>query len=288
MSTAMSSPRLTDGIPTLEFRSEATSAARQRLLLKDLIAGIGLWRLVVTLSWLDIRLRYRGSILGPFWLTLSTAVMITAMGILYATLFKLVVKDYIPFLALSIVLWNFISAVTSEGCGCFLENEGLIRSVRMPFSVYVARCVLRNIVVLGHNVVVIVGVFLVFQVPLHAMALLAVPAGALWVIDALAICAILGALCARFRDISPIVASVMQIAFFITPVMWKPELLQPRTQEVLPLNPFYSLIEIMRGPLSGYLPGAVVWASAIIFSALLVLCAWLLLSRVRGRIAFWV
>ena len=54
-------------------------------------------------------------------------------------------------------------------------------------------------------------------------ALLALPGLVLWLLDSLAVCLLLGALCARFRDIPPIVGSVMQMAFFISAVIWKPE-----------------------------------------------------------------
>jgi lipopolysaccharide transport system permease protein len=118
-------------------------------------------------------------------------------------------------------------------------------------------------------------------------ALLALPAMALWLLDALALATLLGGLCARFRDIPPIVGSLMQMAFFVTPVIWKPELVGAK-QWMLPFNPFFSLLEIVRGPLLGEVPGAVVYVSALLWSGVLCAIAWLLFARVRGRIAFWV
>ena len=53
-------------------------------------------------------------------------------------------------------------------------------------------------------------------------------------------------------------------------------------------NPFFSLLEIVRAPLLGHIPGPVVWFSALGYSVLLWVVAWLLFVRVRGRIAFWV
>jgi lipopolysaccharide transport system permease protein len=126
---------------------------------RDVRDGLAQWRLVWTLAWLDIRLRYRGSLLGPFWLTISTGAMVLAMGGLYALLFRLEVRDYIPFLALSLVLWNYLGTLVSDSCIAFTTNEGLIRSVRMPFTLYAARIVVRNVVVLAHNALVVVAVF---------------------------------------------------------------------------------------------------------------------------------
>ena len=113
------------------------------------------------------------------------------------------------------------------------------------------------------------------------------PALVLWLIDSLAVGVLLGAVCARFRDIPPIVASVMQMAFFITPVIWRPSLIGDE-QWMLPFNPFFTLLEVLRGPLLGEMPSVEIYVSAVVSS--LVLCggAWALFARVRGRIAFWV
>jgi lipopolysaccharide transport system permease protein len=273
--------------PTLDLDPDPSFAARQRMALRDLAKAVRLWRLCTTLALLDIRLRYRGSMLGPFWLTLSTAVMVGAMGVIYGTLFRLDLREYLPFLAVSQVLWSFLASTTQESCFVFTVAEGMIRSVRMPFSLYSARIVLRNLIVLGHNLAVIVGVDLVLWTLPGREALLALPAMALWLLDALALATLLGGLCARFRDIPPIVGSLMQMAFFVTPVIWKPELVGAK-QWMLPFNPFFSLLEIVRGPLLGEVPGAVVYVSALLWSGVLCGIAWLLFARVRGRIAFWV
>jgi len=154
------------GRTSLVMLSDLSSANRTRLALLDLMDGLRQWRLAVTLGWLDIRLRYRGSVLGPFWLTLSTAVMVAALGVLYSTLFKMELHDYLPYLALSLVLWGFLSTLVTEACTSFQQAEGMIRSMRMPFHLHAFRVMVRNVLVLGHNVVVIVVVFGVGRVSL--------------------------------------------------------------------------------------------------------------------------
>jgi lipopolysaccharide transport system permease protein len=118
-------------------------------------------------------------------------------------------------------------------------------------------------------------------------ALLALPGLLLVAVNAFAVALFLGMLCARFRDIAPIVASVMQLAFFLSPVLWKPELLAER-QVWLPLNPFYVVMETVRGPLVEGGASAVVWLSAVLYTALACAVAFAFFVRFRGRIAFWV
>jgi lipopolysaccharide transport system permease protein len=207
----------------------ATGAgAKARAAFGDVAETLQLWRLVWKLSFLDIRLRYRGSMLGPFWLTLSTGVMIGALGFLYAGLFHTDIHTYLPYLSLSLILWNFLSALTAEGCTCFTVSESMIRASRMPLTLHAARVVIRNFLVFAHNIVVVVVVFAVMRKMPGAQSYMIVPAFVLWFIDGFAICLLIGAFCARFRDVPPIVGSIMQIAFFVTPILWSPAVLQHR------------------------------------------------------------
>jgi homopolymeric O-antigen transport system permease protein len=270
----------------LELKGDRSRGVLRELALRDVADGLRLWRLAVTLGWLDIKLRYRGSMLGPFWLTLSTAVMIGALGVLYAALFHMDIHNYLPFLALSQVLWAFLSTIISDGCVSFTASEPLILSIRMPLSVHALRVLVRNLLILGHNVIVIVGVDLWYSVWPGAVLPLAIPGLVLWMLDAFALCLLLGAIGTRFRDIPPIVASIVQIAFFITPIIWKPEQLGAHAW-VLPYNPFFALIEIVRAPMLGYVPSTMTWVMAVVFSLLLLVITWQLMVRARGRVPFW-
>ncbi len=257
---------------------------------RDLRATLRLWRLVWTLSLFDIRLRYRGSVLGPFWLTLSTTIMIAAIGFLYARLFHQQIDHYLPFLTVSLILWNFISTVTADGSTCLTQAEGMIRAMRMPHSLHAARVVMRNILVFAHNVVVIVGVLVIFRMWPVASVLTILPAALLWCVDSFALSLLLGMLGARFRDTPPIVASMMQIVFYLTPVIWNPAMLMHHgiAMVLVRLNPFYSLLEIMRGPLLGEKVEPVAWLVACGYSVILIVLAGGVFARARGRIPYWV
>ncbi|MEA2745855.1 MAG: lipopolysaccharide transport system permease protein [Acetobacteraceae bacterium] len=272
----------------LNLRADMTPATRNRWAMADVAGGLRLWRLAWALGWLDIRLRYRGSMLGPFWLTISTGVMVAALGVLYSTLFKIGLHDYLPFLALSQVLWGFLAAVVSEACTTFTDAEGVIRSVRMPFFVFSMRALIRNVIALGHNIVVIVVVFAIFSIWPTWEAFLALPGLLIWIIDALALTLLLGAFCARFRDIQPIVNSIMQIGFFMTPVIWKPDQLGPSGIAKLPFNPFFDLLEIVRGPILGSNVTGMTWLGAVVYSLAFCGFSWAFFVRARGRVTFWI
>ncbi len=261
-----------------------------RLASEDISDTLRLWPLVWTLSLFDIRLRYRGSMLGPFWLTLSTAIMVGSIGILYSRLFHQQVQAYLPFLTVSLVLWNFISTITAESSVCFTQSESMIRAMRMPHSVHAARVVMRNVFVLAHNLVVIVFVFFIFRTIPNWASFSLFPASMLWFLDAFAISLLLGMMGARFRDIPPIIGSIMQIAFYLTPIMWNPVMLIHRglALALIELNPFYSLLEIVRGPLLGLPMEPQAWHMAVGYSAFLIVTTGLVFAQARSRIPYWI
>jgi lipopolysaccharide transport system permease protein len=278
-------PQASNGL--LDLRGDPSFATRNRLAVRDVREGIRLLPLAWRLGWLDIRLRYRGSMLGPLWLTLSTGVMVGALGYLYAGIFHTDVQSYLPYLALSLVLWGFLSTIVGEACTAFTESESIVRAMRMPFFLFAARVLIRNVFVLAHNIVVIGVVYAVVQVWPGWLALFALPGLFIWGIDSLALVLLLGTFCARFRDILPIVSSVMQIAFFMSPVIWRPDQLGGG-QALLPLNPFFDLLEIVRAPLLGMPFDANIWLGAGAYSVVLWGLAWGLFIRARGRITFWI
>jgi lipopolysaccharide transport system permease protein len=276
--------------PQITIKAAHSWASRLRNAVDDVAEMWRLLPLVFTLSFLDIKLRYRGSLLGPFWLTLSTAVMVGAIGFLYASLFHQDVSQYLPFLTISLVLWNFFNTITAEGCTCFTSSEGMIRAMRMPLSLHAARIVIRNIIVLAHNIIVIVIVFAIFHTTPNLDSFSVLPASLLWTIDSFATVLLLGAIGARFRDIPPIIGSIVQIAFYLTPIMWAPSMLAHRgiAQVFINWNPIFALLEIIRGPLLGQAIEPHCWLVACLYSVMVCGIAFYVFTRARPRIAYWV
>ncbi|MFT9258211.1 MAG: ABC transporter permease [Acetobacter sp.] len=278
--------------PTPPAENPATRhrAPRSRLLLacRDIGEGLSLWRLAVALGWLDIRMQFNGSRIGPFWLTLTTGIMIGSMGLIYAQIFHLVLQQYLPYLAISLILWQAgIAALMQESCTTFTSAAQTIQSVNMPYSVQAFRTLVRCSVVFGYNIIPPVVVFVLMGIWPGVLAFMALPAIAVWMFNGVALCLLLGSLCARFRDIPPIIGSLMQIAFYVTPVIWDATQLKSGAQWLL-YNPFYALLEIVRAPLLGHAPGLAEWLVAGGFSLALWILALLVFSRARPRLAFWI
>ena len=253
----------------------------------DLRDGLSQWRLALALARLDLRNRYRGSVLGPLWMSLSSLIMLIGLGLLYGALFKFKLSDYLPHLAVSLIVWQWMAGFINDSCATLTSADGVIRQMRLPYTLHALRVAFRNTLVAAHSLPLIPIVFLVFgQVP-GPEALLAIPGLVLISINMLAGGLLLGMVCARFRDIPPIVANAVQLAFFVTPILWKPELLGNATMWMA-FNPFYALLETVRGPLVEGGGPPLAWLAAVFYTAVNVALAGLLFARFRARIAFWV
>jgi lipopolysaccharide transport system permease protein len=269
------------------YRRDATDPRHLKRAIQDMAGGLARWRLAVALARLDIRNRYRGSVLGPFWMTASTAILVVGLGLLYSTLFKMSLAEYLPWIAVSLVVWNIINQIVSEACHSLVQAEGVIRQLPLPYSVHVLRFVARNAIFAAHSLPLIAVVLLIFDAIPGPEALLAMPGILLIAVNACAAGLFLGVLCARFRDVPQIINNMMLLFFFLSPVVWKPHLLG-EAAVWLPLNPFYVLMETVRGPLVEGGAAPMIWLAAIAYTVLASAGGFLFFVRFRARIAFWV
>lgn len=255
--------------------------------LDDLRRGTAQWRLAARLALLDLRNRFRGSVLGPIWITLSLAVTVGALGTLYPLLFRVQTERYVPHLAAGLIVWSWVQQALTDACQTFIAAEPIIRQVRLPYTVHVLRNLFRSALNAALTVPVFVVVAVIFGVA-PGVGTLFLPLGL--AVMAVALCAaafFLGMVSARFRDVPPVVASVLQLAFFVTPILWKAEQLGEHRDWLL-LNPVFPLLESVRAPMLGYMPDVAIWLAALGYAGVASALAFALFVRLRRRIAFWV
>lgn len=255
--------------------------------LTDIRDGWARRELWATLGLHDVRQRYRRSTLGPFWITISMGVMVFALGLLYGQIFGQDLHDYLPFLAAGFVIWGLISAMILGGCTTFIMAEGMIRQLNAPVSIYAYREVWSALIAFAHNIWIFMVVAWWYDVDLSWHLLWLAPAMAILLINGFWMALFLGLLSARFRDVPLIVGSVVQVLFFLTPVIWRPEMLPDRAL-FLQLNPFYHMIETLRAPLLGHAPSVENWLAVISIAVLGWAVTLFFYSAYRWRIAYWV
>lgn len=242
-----------------------------------------------TLAWFDTSLRYRRTVLGPWWVTLSTGIMIGSVGLVFGSIFGTDLSSYIPFFAIGNILWTMISGAVIQGCNVFVMSGALIKSMQPPMMMlHVLRMMATQLIVLAHNAVLIGLIWLIFRWRMDWSSLLVLPGLALLIVALCGTALALGIVCVRFRDIQQMAAAMLQLLFLLTPIIWMPSSLRGKaTSALVDYNPLYYLIEVVRGPLLGSPPGLGVWLGALAAAIASMLLGLTIYGRFRHRIAYW-
>lgn len=281
-------------LPLSDLNNEAAdvvypSTTQSQLALRDIIDGLKHWPIWLMLAYQDIKLRYRRSVLGPFWLTLSMAITVYSMGFLYSHLFHIELAHYFPFLVAGMLGWSLISTVVIETIDGLVTSDGFIKQIKLPYTLYIHRIVTRNVIIFFHNMLVIVPIYLIFHanVSVNIKTLLVIPGLLVIYFNAISYGLILGMIGARYRDVSQIIKSLVQVVFFITPVMWSADVLKGVNRYIADANPFYSFLELIRAPLLGTVPTALNLSMVAAVSLFGGFVAYKMLVKYRSRIVYW-
>jgi ABC-2 type transport system permease protein len=191
------------------------------------------------------------------------------------------------------IVWGFIQGCINEGTEVFTSNEGLIRHLPSPISVHIFRLIWRQILFFAHNLAVYLVMVVAFDVPLGMGTLVAIPAFALLVLNGYWVALLVGIVSTRFRDIPPVTQSIVQLMFFLTPIVWVyDQLLQnPATAaraRLVEFNPFLHFVEIIRRPLLGQSFVPRYWYVVIGITVAGWLVTLIFMRNYRARVSYWV
>jgi lipopolysaccharide transport system permease protein len=234
----------------------------------------------------DIKLRYRRSIIGPWWVTISTGVMVMMLGFLWSHIFASDLQNYLPFFAIGFVAWGWISSQILDATGGFFQFQGMIKQIRLPLPIFTLRLNVRQCIILMHNSIIIAAVLLLVGKGFSLVSLMAIPNLVLIQLNLTLLSIVITIFCTRYQDMTQVVNVLTQIVFFFTPILWQVETLKNRVY-LAELNPIYHWIEMIRAPLLGHLPlmNDYIWSIASLI--LLFTLAAFYLGRYRSRIAYW-
>ncbi|MCE5267985.1 MAG: ABC transporter permease [Planctomycetaceae bacterium] len=254
-----------------------------------------IWRLRyfwMALVRIDLRNRYRRSVIGIGWSLLHPIAMTVVLCVVFSQLFRQDIRTFAPFLLSGLTLWGFITAVVMQGCQCFFVSESYIRQQRAPLAIYPLRTTLGAgfHFVLGFGIAaMLVWCVRGFGNPPVLLSLIPTLA-LLFVIGwSLAICA--GVANVMFQDSQHLIEVLMQVLFYATPIIYRPEMLLER-HPLMPwfvfLNPFAALLELIRKPLlDGVLPAPWAIDMSLALAVAAAAMAALALRRFEKRMIFY-
>lgn len=241
------------------------------------------------LAWQDIKQRYRRSALGPIWITLSLSIMIITMGIIFSKLYHIETSEYLPFLCTGLIIWGFFSSTITDSCSSLISSQAIIKQLPIPIFTYLLKVIYKNLIILGHNILIYPVLLLIFNKNPGLIIILAIPGILLLTLNLGWISLLLALICTRYRDVSQIVTSILQIITYITPIMWMPKSLSTNASYYFVfLNPVHHMLNVIRAPLLGDYPSVYSW----IFSCSMAIIGWIIaiyfLDKNRKKITLWV
>lgn len=254
----------------------------------DVIGAAKLWPIWWRLGLQDVRSGFRRSTLGVGWIFVNFGITILAVGAVYGALLGQPVKDFLPFLAAGLVVWLYLTSSVVEGSNAFVASEGYIKQIGIPPYVYVLRFFVSISFRMLASLLAYFVVALIFGLKFGWGLVWAVPGLLLACAVSLLLISVFAHLNTRFRDAAHIAGLGLQILFYVTPVLWPPEMLRGRSLGwVVDLNPLYHLMEVVRQPLLHSRPALPVnYQASVIFVAGLALAAALLTKLFHKRLAY--
>jgi ABC-type polysaccharide/polyol phosphate export permease len=272
---------------SMDVATGSSFVAHYRLAVEDVVEGFRRWEFWSLLGWNELRKRYHRSLMGPLWSTLSLAIFVTALGGLYAGLMQRNPADYIPHLVLGMIAWNFLFNTLQEGCSVFLRSAAYIQEIDIPQSTFVLALVWHNLIVFFYQCLVYIVVALIYGIELHLHSILVLPGLILILANSIWMALLLGLVTARYRDIREIVASVLRILFFVTPIIWMPDMVD-RFAILAGANPIYHFIEVFRSPFLGADTYKIAFITVLVFAVFGWALTLYIFGSCRNRLPFWV
>lgn len=233
--------------------------------------------------------RYRRSVLGPWWQTLSTLIFVFGLAVLRSGLGGGDMREAIPYVGLGYVAFGLASGGITAGMNAYIGAGAELSTSRAPYSGYVLRAVAVEVIDFLHDAVAVLLIAAVFAMMIQPAWLWSLLAVVLIVASSVGVGLWLGPLAARYRDVPPLVSSVLRLMFLLTPIFWSIDNLAANDRSWLAWwNPFTYQVLAFRDPILGTmhhgLPMALTAGLAVVNLAV-GLCAFTLC---RARIPYWV
>lgn len=224
---------------------------------------------------MDLRTRYRRSILGVGWSLMNPLMMTAVFCVVFAAwLNNPDWRNSGPYFLAGITLFDFVKTSALSGCQTFFRNESYIRQCPLPLTIYTLRTVLGAVIhFLIALAVVILAVLILLphqRMPLLTIVWSLIPSLLLLFAFCWSISVLASFLTVYFQDSQQLLEVLFQVFFFLTPILYPAKMILDRGLGILlSLNPVVTFLELIRQPiLTGELPPMWAYTKAVIIVAM--------------------
>ena len=227
-----------------------------------------LWRfreLAWSLAVRDVKVRYKQTVLGAAWAVIQPVTMMVVLTVFLGKGLGLESRTggvaYPVFLYAGLLPWTFFAGAVTGSANSLVANANMLRKVYFPRLAVPVAAVGVPLLDYAVSSVVLLGLIWWYQVPVTASLLLVPVLAVLTVVAALGVGVGLSGLTVKYRDFRYVLPFLVQVWFFVTPVVWPVSIVPERYQWLLRLNPMGGTIEAFRAAVLGR---AVDWPSLVL------------------------
>jgi ABC-type polysaccharide/polyol phosphate export permease len=143
--------------------------------LRDLVDGLRQWRLWYLIGSSDMRRRYARSRLGQLWIMLSSAIMISTMGLVWSYLWQQPTSEMLPYVAIGMIVWQLLSGIVTEAALILPNSSHYFHNQYIPAATIIFSLIYRQLVTFALNILFPIALALFFGVSITWHALAALP-----------------------------------------------------------------------------------------------------------------
>jgi ABC-type polysaccharide/polyol phosphate export permease len=238
---------------------------------------------------IDLRTRYRRSVIGLGWSLLRPIAMTVILCAVFRRIFNQQIADYAPMLLSGLVLWEYIETATKQGCQCFFQGEAYIRQHPAPIAIYPLRTALGETIHFLMALCVVIGLAWYCRGFGNLSALVSlVPAIFLSFLLVWSMALIAGFANVYFQDTQHLTEVGFKILFYGTPIIYPLSMLgNGRLAMIARCNPLIPFLELVRQPiLEGQVPNPMIFLQAVITVVLAGCLAMFVCHRAQRQLIF--
>lgn len=234
----------------------------------------------------EIKFKFKRTKLGPFWITIGTAIFIVVLSVVTGAFFADDLGVRVPYITTGLIIWSLIFSSINESSGVFSGRVGLIQNIPMEKSILIYVMMTKSVITFLFNFILYIFCLILFKINIGLNSIFFILGFFILTLSLFFFSSIVSILTTRFRDLAPITSSILTVLFFLTPVWWNVEYFPDRAL-FAKFNIFFHYLEITRKPLLGELPGLNSWIITSITLIFLAIIASYLFEKKKNKIAYW-
>jgi ABC-type polysaccharide/polyol phosphate export permease len=235
----------------------------------------------------DLKLKYRGSLVGFFWSLANPLVMTATYTVAFTYIFPNRVEGFIFLLLIGILAWTFFAGSAGMSTGAIVDSGSLVKSIYFPRAILPLATVIFNLVqYLLALAVLLPAMFLLYRIVPGWPVLLLPVILILLAAFTLGIAMLMAASTAVFRDVRHLLDITLQVLFWATPILYHPSTYSAPVRAMLQLSPLAPFIESARAMLYyGQMPAPHLWVLALLYATSSLCLGLAVFTRYEDRFA---